>query len=104
MLFRSGVVSPDKFPTKPYRHPHPDLTGEKRGSLTCVGYNGDGRWVMLCRCGLYTVRKTETIRRKNHEDMCPQCRDEFDDWKKEFFKEHGRPPEYWERPLEIAGG
>lgn len=94
----SGWISNEPCPIKSSQSR--DLTGEKRGALTVIGYAGDGCWLMRCVCGLYTLRRTRTIARKNMDDMCPSCTKEGAVFKRTFFHQHGRYPEYFELPEE----
>ena len=82
-------------------------TGERRGSLTVVGFyryhiRNDGaqesRWVCKCDCGAFTVRSGRSLKRKNMDDMCKFCRDEKQAFAQAFLATNGRLPEYFELP------
>lgn len=84
-----------------------DLTGLKRGTLTCIGlHNGHTgpftdrvRWVVRCDCGAYDIRRTGALtKRSNMDDVCGFCHDERYRFKKNFHAEHGRWPDYYEFP------
>lgn len=83
----------------------PDLTGQRRGALTVVGYFGPGRnskggsrWIVRCECGLYSIRRGRTIKRKNMDDYCSACGRDKADFVRAFMRQHGRRPDYWELP------
>jgi hypothetical protein len=53
-----------------------DLTGKRRGRLTCIGMSCDfpKRWIAKCDCGFYVVRTAKALRnKKNDEDCCLAC-------------------------------
>lgn len=93
-----GYLSSEPIPTKSLSPDQEDLTGQSRGALTVVGYVGEGRWSMRCICGYYTMRYARTIKRKNHDDMCPSCQRELALFRKDFLTKNGRYPYYWELP------
>jgi hypothetical protein len=54
-----------------------NLIGIKRGQLIVLGMSKDknGRWVMRCTCGRYTLRTRKAILNEdNQNDCCELCR------------------------------
>jgi hypothetical protein len=54
-----------------------DLLGLRAGRLLVLGYaeNGNGRLVVRCDCGVYTMRKEKALKNpKNKKDRCEECR------------------------------
>jgi hypothetical protein len=60
-----------------------DLTGFSYGKLTVIGVfikqnpKKKLKWVVQCKCGYYTIRVSNTIRRKiknGEHDECSRCR------------------------------
>ena len=51
-----------------------DLTGLRVGRLRVIGFSAErkARWVCRCDCGMYTLRKTPTIK-KGTAAPCDQC-------------------------------
>ena len=63
--------------------PEGNLTGKKFGSFTVIGrYTGNKpatthkpKWVCLCDCGRYEMRRSRSIRNpENQHDKCHVCR------------------------------
>lgn len=55
-----------------------DLTGMRVGRFTVIGVSAEStkKWVVRCRCGIYTERTQKAILNKNNQnDMCELCRD-----------------------------
>ena len=70
--------SESRLPTKPFGGRAENLKGRKQGKLTVIGQSRDfrGRWVVLCACGIYTIRKSKSIKNKNNSwDCCETCRE-----------------------------
>lgn len=55
---------------------HYRLTGIKNGNLTCVGYYGNGLWVMRCVCGRFRLKRSQRIRNPTNPNLeqCAVCR------------------------------
>lgn len=53
-----------------------DCVGLRRGRLTVVGYSTvNGRLVVRCDCGTYTLRKAKAMKNEaNEQDRCEHCR------------------------------
>ena len=54
-----------------------NLTGIRIGRLTVVGLARDfnGRWVVRCDCGTFTLRRAKSIKNEsNQQDRCEECR------------------------------
>jgi hypothetical protein len=52
-----------------------NITGQKFGRLTVIGFSGDhgSTWVVRCSCGMYSLRRAKTLRRNGREQMCWTC-------------------------------
>ena len=48
-----------------------DLTGQRYGYLTVIGYAGKGRWACKCICGRYALRKAKAIKQKRDSGFRP---------------------------------
>ena len=54
-----------------------NIIGHKQGRLTVIGFSKDfnGRWVVKCLCGRYTVRSKKALMNPaNINDCCEHCR------------------------------
>ncbi len=54
-----------------------NILGHKNGRLTVIGFAKDfnGRWVVRCDCGRYTVRSKKALMNPaNVDDCCEHCR------------------------------
>jgi len=57
--------------------PKDDLTGRMVGLLSVLGMARDtnGRWVVRCVCGIYSLRNAKAIKNsENTQDRCELCR------------------------------
>ena len=76
----------------------PKLKNARFGKLTVVGWALDlnGRWVVKCDCGRYSVRTSRAIRNKNNKaDCCEICRHLLYLKRTDYWKRTGE-----EKPLE----
>ena len=68
---------PTPLAMKPIPKGVKDLTGNRRGRLTVIGFFDSPKiiWVVRCDCGMYTARRNKAILNKNNEqDRCEECR------------------------------
>lgn len=54
-----------------------DMAGRKYGFMSVVGYLGKrGRgalWLVKCKCGMYEVRRSKSIKKASPRDKCQAC-------------------------------
>lgn len=88
---RGELCSPDPLPTVPVQGNTPDLSGQRFGRLSIVGYAGDrGKWVVRCDCGHYTIRVGRTLTEGRGPDCCPAC--SWDEYLASLADEGGAQP------------
>lgn len=73
----TNIDSDFPIPTKKVPIQAENMIGRTQGRLTVIGFAKDfnGRWVVRCLCGRYTVRsKKALMNQSNTHDCCEHCR------------------------------